>query len=61
MEDAKAEKPEIILEALNGLSKVMKIVNGTSVVAILVTICIKLRPYFETVKNLFIIFYLIKI
>lgn len=50
MEDPKSETPEIILEALSGLSKVMETVNGTSVVAVLVNICVKLRPYFEAVS-----------
>jgi len=47
MEDPKSETPELILEALGGLAKVMEKVEGTNVVAILVNICVKLRPYFE--------------
>ena len=49
MDDPKSETPELILEALGGLSKVMETVHGSNVVAILVNICVKLRPYFEAV------------
>jgi len=48
MDDPKNENPEITLEALNGLSKIMEVVHANNVVSILVTICVKIRPYFET-------------
>lgn len=51
MDDPKSDAPEIILEALSGLSKVMETVHGNNVVAILVNICVKLRPYFEAVSS----------
>jgi len=51
MDDPKTEHPELILESLEGLSRIMKLVDGKNVVSILVTICVKLRPYFETVGS----------
>lgn len=48
MEDATAA-PEMTRAALDGLSKIMAVVDPNSVVGMLVNICLKLRGYFETV------------
>lgn len=50
MEDATAS-PQMTSSAMDGLSKIMAVVDPNNVVAILVNICLKLRNYFETQNN----------
>eukprot|EP00999_Lentomonas_sp_LEN2_P003055 NODE_90_length_2355_cov_91.093357_g69_i0.p1 GENE.NODE_90_length_2355_cov_91.093357_g69_i0~~NODE_90_length_2355_cov_91.093357_g69_i0.p1 ORF type:complete len:766 (-),score=168.20 NODE_90_length_2355_cov_91.093357_g69_i0:57-2057(-) len=48
VEDPSGNTPELTLEAMNALAKIMGVVDGRSVVSILVNICMKLRPNYES-------------
>ena len=48
MEDVNG-KPELVMAAMDGLARVLGIVDATNVMSILVNICMKLKLYFETV------------
>eukprot|EP00732_Lithocolla_globosa_P000613 Lithocolla_globosa_v1_NODE_214_length_5084_cov_10.333665.p1 type:complete len:1658 gc:universal NODE_214_length_5084_cov_10.333665:50-5023(+) len=51
LEDPKNCEPTLVMEAMAGLNRVVEIVDANQVVAILVNIVMKLRPYFEMQNN----------
>jgi maestro heat-like repeat-containing protein family member 1 len=50
MEDVNG-KPELVMAAMDGLARVLGLVDAANVLSILVNICMKLKVYFETVRG----------
>lgn len=61
MDDKEDTEMKITLEAMNGLSKILSLLDETSIRQILINICLRIRPCFEKVlllsrKNLIILY-----
>ena len=49
MDDKEDTEMKITLEAMNGLSKILSLLDETSIRQILINICLRIRPCFEKV------------
>ena len=52
MDDKEDTEMKITLEAMNGLSKILSLLDETSIRQILINICLRIRPCFEKVMLL---------